>query len=125
MPRIIKNCRGEKRKAENKIDNFRRKLGFRSHDITMSKEESVTTKIIKTFSNEKILLQHFVLSYQIDLYFPKHKLAIKVDEKGHTDRDERKENEREEKIKKELGSKFIIINPDAKNYDIFVEIGKI
>ena len=125
MPRIIKNCRGEKRKGENKIDNFRRKLGFRSHDITMSKEESVTTKIIKTFSNEQILPQHFVLSYQIDLYFPKHKLAIKVDEKGHTDRDERKENEREEKIKKELGSKFIIINPDAKNYDIFVEIGKI
>ena len=37
----------------------------------------------------------------------------------------KKENEREEKIKKELGCKFIRINPDAKNYDIFVEIGKI
>ena len=37
----------------------------------------------------------------------------------------KKENEREEKIKKELGRKFIRINPDAENYDIFAEIGKI
>ena len=28
-------------------------------------------------------------------------------------------------IEKELGCKFIRINPDAENYDIFVEIGKI
>ena len=91
----------------------------------MCKEESVTIKIIKVFSNEKILLQHSVLNYQIDLYFSEHKLAIEVGQKGHIDRDEKKENEREEKIKKELGCKFIRINPDAKNYDIFVEIGKI
>ena len=37
----------------------------------------------------------------------------------------KKENEREEKIKKEIGCKFIRINPDAENYDIFIEIGKI
>ena len=58
------------------------------------------------------------------MYFSENKLAIEVDQKGHTDRDEKKENEREEKIKKELGCKFIRINPDAENYDIFVEIGK-
>ena len=28
-----------------------------------------------------------VLRYRIDLYFPKDKLAIDVDEKGHIDRD--------------------------------------
>ena len=60
------------------------KLGFTLHDITMSKEESVTTKIIKTFSNEKVLPQYSVLDYQIDLYFLEHNLAIEVDEKGHT-----------------------------------------
>ena len=50
-----------------------------------------------------------------------------MDEKGHTDRDgkKKKENEREEKIKEKLGCKFIRINPDAKNYDIFVEISEI
>ena len=56
----------------------------------MSKEESVTKNVIKAFSNEQRLPQHSVLSYQIDLYFPKHKLAIEVDEKGHIDRDEKK-----------------------------------
>ena len=125
MSRIINNCRDEKRRGEKKIDDFRCKLGFRLYDITMNKEESVTTKLKKTFSNKKILSQLSVLSYQIDFYFPRHKLAIEVDEKGHTDRDERKENERGKKIKKELGCKFITINPDAENYYIFVEIGKI
>ena len=65
MSRIIKNCRGEKGRVEKKIVRsklgFRCKLGFRLHDITMSKEESVTTEIMKAFSNEKILPQHSVL----------------------------------------------------------------
>ena len=59
------------------------------------------------------------------MYFLEHKSAIEVDEKGHTDKDEKKENESKEKIKKELGCKFIRINPDAENYDVFLEIGKI
>ena len=55
MSRIIKNYRDEKGRGGKKKDDFRSKLGFRLHDITMSKEESVTTKIIKAFSKEKIL----------------------------------------------------------------------
>ena len=90
------------------------------------KEESVTIKIIKGFSNEKILLKHSAVNYQIDLYFSEHKLAIEVDEKGCTDKDgEKKENQIEEKVKKDLRYKLIRINPDAGNYDIFVETGKI
>ena len=54
------------------------------------------TRIIKRFSNEEILQQHSLLScFYINLYFLKHKLAIEIDEKGHTDRDEHKENERQ------------------------------
>ena len=89
----------------------------------MCKEESVTIKIIQVFSNEKILQQHSVLNYQIDLYFSEHKLAIEADEKGHIDKDEKK-NEIEEKIK-ELGCKSIRINLDAEKYEILVKIGKI
>ena len=48
ISRIIKNCRGEKRRAERKTDDFRCKLGFRLCDITMSKEESVTTTTTTT-----------------------------------------------------------------------------
>ena len=56
----------------------------------MCKEKSVAIKIIKVFPNEKILQQLSVLNYQTDLYFSEHKLAIEVDEKGHSDRDEKK-----------------------------------
>ena len=66
----------------------------------MSKKESVTIKIIKTFSNEKILPQNSVLAYQIDLNFLEHKLAIEVDEKGHTDRDEKKKKKKMKEKKK-------------------------
>ena len=103
MSRIITSSSGEKGRSEKKRDNLRSRLGFRLHDITMSKEEPVTKKVIKGFSNEQILPQHSVLSYQIDLYFPKHKLVIEVDGKGHIERDEkRKETERQTRLKKNL-----------------------
>ena len=40
------------------------------------------------FQMKKILQQHSVLNYEIDLHFSEHKLAREVDEKEHTDRDE-------------------------------------
>ena len=39
---------------------------------------------------KKYYYTNSVLNYQMDLHFFKHKLAIEVDEKGHTDRDEKK-----------------------------------
>ena len=65
----------------------------------MCKEESVTRKITKVFSNGKILLQHSVLNYQIDWYFSQQKLALEVDEKGHIDRDTKKRKMKENKKK--------------------------
>ena len=59
------------------------------------------------------------------MYFPKHKLATEVDVEGHTDRDESKENEREEKIKKDLNVNLLQLILMQKINDIFVEIGKI
>ena len=59
-------------------------------------------KIIKTFSNEKIIPRYLVLDYQIDLYFLEHELAIEVDEKGHTDRDGKKRKWRRTNKKKNL-----------------------
>ena len=62
----------------------------------------MTTKIIKAFPNEKISLQHSVLSYQIDLYFTEHKLTIEVDEKRHTDRNIGYEINKQKAIEKNL-----------------------
>ena len=55
----------------------------------------------------------------IDFYFPKYKLAIEVDELGHKDRDQTKENKRQKDLKEYLDCKFIRINPDEKNFDIY------
>ena len=68
----------------------------------MTEEQSVLTRIMKIFASQKILLQHSVLGYKIDLYFPEHILAIEVDEKGHKDRDKHKEIGRQKAIEKEL-----------------------
>ena len=75
MP-IIMSCRVP---APEAIE-FRSKLRLKQHDIILSKEQSIMTKIAKLFSNEKILPQHSILGYKIDLNFLEHKLAIEVDE---------------------------------------------
>ena len=63
----------------------------------MGKEQLVISKIIKSFSNEKILLQHGVLGYTIDLSFSENKLSIEVNDKEHTDTDKKKKKMKEEK----------------------------
>ena len=45
---------------------------------------------MKVFASKEILLQHYVLRYRIGLYFPKHKLAIEIDEKRHENRNKYK-----------------------------------
>ena len=68
--------------------NFRTKLGFSQDDPIMTQEQSaVLSKIVTIFAAEEIMLQHNVLGYRIDAYFPKHKSAVEVDEQGHNDRD--------------------------------------
>ena len=62
---------------------FKSKLGFNPYDLILRQKQTVLTQIMKVFANEEILLQHSVLSCRIDLYFPRHKLAIEIDETGH------------------------------------------
>ena len=57
-----------------------------------------------------MILQHNVLSYRIDAYFPEHKLAIVVDQQGHNGRDIDYEIRRQKALEKELGCEFIRIN---------------
>lgn len=85
----------------------------------------MTPKIMKAFPNEEISLQHYALGYFVDLYFPKHILAIEVGEKRHTDRPKnKKEEEERQKPIKELHDEFIRINPDRRDFNIFTKIGK-
>ena len=132
MEEVIKNCRGvksindnrnrlDKRKQRN---NFRQLLGFKENQIFETKEYSIVKQIKKVFIGQKIIEQYRVEKYFIDLYFPDHKLGIKVDENCHLDRSEIKEQEREETIKN-LGTTLIRVNPDQEGFDIFIKIGEI
>ena len=82
--------------------DFKNELEINSQDPVMTQEQSILTKIKDSFSTEKIIFQHFVLGYRIDVYFLKHKLAIEVDERGHNDRDLEYEIERQKSLEKEL-----------------------
>ena len=82
--------------------HFKMKLGFNQYDPIMTQEQSVLSKIKTIFSAEEILLQHNVIGYKIDAYFPKYKLAIEIDELGHKNRYIGYEIRRQKALEKEL-----------------------
>ena len=63
---------------------LRTRLEIKQHDVILLKEQSVVTKIMSSFEGD-MQTQYNVLSYRIDLYFPDYKLAIEIDENGHSD----------------------------------------
>ena len=90
-----------------------------------TKEKTIINSIKDTFEGENIQTEYSVLGYKIDLYFHEYKLAIEVDELGHTNRNINNEIERQKALEKELNCIFIRINPDEKDFNIFKEINKI
>ena len=85
-----------RREREKKVNNFLKNIGFKEDIVYLNKEDSIEEIIKTTCSGENISLQHSVLSYEIDIYFPQHELAIEIDELGHTDRDINKEIARQQ-----------------------------
>ena len=75
-------------------------------------------------NRQKVIDKYRFEKYFIDLYFLDHKLGIEIDENGHFDRSDIKEQEREETIKDE-GITLIRINPDKEGVDMFIKIGEI
>ena len=108
-----------------KSSEFKRKLGFTLHDVINTKEQTVIYAIKDAFEGEDMQTQYSVLNYRIDLYFHKYKLAIEVDELGHSDRNINDEIERQRALERELNCTFIRINPDAVDFNIHREINKI
>ena len=90
------------------------------HDPILTMEQSIGSKIVKTFPNEKTIEQFFVFNEKIDFYFLRHKLAIEVDELRHLDRNEEDEMKRQKKkLEEHLKCTFFRINPD-KNILIYL-----
>ena len=97
--------------------------------MILKKEQSVVIPLLKAFSAEKIKRHHKALENErvrTDMYSFEHKFAVEIDEKGHIDRNQDEENERQTKIEKHAGWKFFHrFNLDAEGFDIFLEISKI
>ena len=119
----------QSRLSDSKIIKFRTDLGFNQINLILKKEESVVIPLLTAFPAEKIKLQHKAIKNErvrTDMYFSDHKFAIEIDEKGHTDRNQDEENERQAKIEKHSHCKYFHrINPDTEGFDIFLEISKI
>ena len=104
---------------------FKKKLGFKIHDVINTKEQTVISTIKDAFEGENMQTQYAVLNYRIGLYFHEYKLAIEVDELGHNDRNIDYEIQRQQALERELNCVFIRINPDAVDFSICKEINKI
>lgn len=101
-------------------------LGISIIDIKIpSKENKYIQNILTVFKHEKFIEHHKVGRYFVDLYFPNYQLAIECDERGHADRNQTYEKERQTYVEKKLNCKFVRFNPDDSNFDIFVVISKI
>ena len=115
----------QSRLSDPKTIKFRSDLGFNQINLILKKEQSV---VIPLLIAEKIKLQHKILENErvrTDMYFSERK-GVEIDEKGHTDRNQNEENERQIKIEKHPDCKFFHrINSDAEGFDTFFEISKI
>ena len=117
--KIIMDCRTDE------PCSLKRNLGFNLHDVINAKKQTILRSIKDAFEGEDMQTQYTVIGYRIDLYFHEYKLAIEVDELGHTNRNINNEIERQKALEKELNCVFIRINPDEKDFNIFKEINKI
>ena len=59
------------------------------------------------------------------MYFHDYKLAIEIDENGHSNRNIDYQIKRQKAIEKELGCRFIRIDPGKEDFDIFRAISEI
>ena len=151
MTKIIKNCKGEKKRGVKSAEGFRKKLFIPENEIYSSIEHRLKSKTGKIFVNEKILEEHSVKIYEIDPYFSeyykkriqvdnngqqyilfridvyltKYCLTIEIDEKSHTDRDSIFQQKREETLEKKLNCTFIRFNSSKKNFDVDYEASRI
>ena len=67
-------------------------------------------------------IQYNVLSYRTDLHFHDYNLAT---ENGHSDRRIDYKIKREKKIEQEIGCRFVRIEPDKEDFDIFKTVNEI
>ena len=69
----------QSRLSDSETIKFRSDLGFNQINLILKKEPSVVITLLKTFSTEKIKLQHKILENErigTDMYFSEHKFVV-------------------------------------------------
>jgi very-short-patch-repair endonuclease len=92
------------------------------HVIKLIPEEATFVQIIQScFQGERILLQHRVDNYIMDIYFPEHRIAVEYDENAHRSRII-EDREREIYIRNKLGCIFVRATTDTPIYSVINSI---
>ena len=81
------------RLSDPKTSKVRSDLGFSQVNLILKNEQSVIIPLSKTFSAEKVKLQHKILENErirTDNHFPEHKFVVEIDENGHIERNQNK-----------------------------------
>ena len=94
------------------------------YDAILTKEQLVLTKIMSSFEVENMQTQYNGLSCRINLYFHDYNLTIEIVENGHRNRSIDCEIKRQKAIEEQIGCKFIRIDLDKEDFDIFRTISK-
>lgn len=107
--------------------NIAQALGIDILDVKAVSTETYTISCIKdAFPGETMIEQHRVGQYMIDLYFPKHRIAIECDEDFHsTSHNPTQDYVRQQFINVTLGCTFIRYTPNKLGFSIFTVIGEI
>lgn len=109
------------------IDKICKKIGIKTIHRYKRKEIEIIDEL-NIFLNKigiKYITQKRINSYKVDIYIPKYKLVIEIDEHNHTGRNKIYEYLREGTIKKWLKCKFIRCNPDKNDFNIHDLTGEI
>lgn len=108
-------------------ESLMKQLHLTTLHMKQSLESSVLELIIDFLKEEKIeyIHQHKCGQYFIDLYIPKFKVVVEVDEDGHKNYNKQNEQLRENYIRANLTDKILRINPNEPKFRIAREISKL
>jgi hypothetical protein len=86
-------------------------------------EVEIHDNISKRFIDFNPQMQYKVLvednNYRIDMYFPHERVAVECDENGHSAYNTLIENERTDRISKQLNCAWVRYDPYASDFDMF------
>ena len=97
-----------RRNAPGKFLKFKEKLGLDPYKITCDEQDIISTLQV-AFEGEIIHTQYCIDKKRLDIYFPKYKVGIEIDEYEHEHRDLEYEQVRQLMIE----SHGITVIPDA------------